>query len=100
MLLRAMIPLWAVRAASVLVSFVWIVVGLLVGGDHALSEYAPSPAAATLAVIYVPFAGGTLLVGAALRHRADRVIATRRAVAGAILCLLLWAVSLVVVLLS
>jgi hypothetical protein len=80
----------------------WIFAGWFIGLDYALrGDVGPSsPAVPTLIVIYVPIAGSALLIGGTFRHRPDRVFATRRTIAGAVACLLIWAVSLVIVVLS
>jgi Na+-driven multidrug efflux pump len=91
---------WLLLPAVVLGSLAWFLVGLKVGLDHSLSDYATSPEVPTLGVIYLPIAGASLAIGGAIRHLQNRMIAARRAMAATILCVVAWVVCLLVVLVA
>ncbi len=77
---------------SLVAALAWLGLGWIVGLDHALSDYNPSPTFPTLVVIYLPLAGGSLLVTSARAHARSRVITERRSLLGVAVCVVTWTI--------
>jgi hypothetical protein len=94
------VVLMLVRLAAVLVTLVWILVGIKIGLDYGLADTstarAGAPSTAIFASYLLPLAGGALFCRAALLAGGKDRIPVRRGVAGGVVCLLAWLVALLV----
>lgn len=86
--------------AALVITLVWIVVGIKVTVDYGLADTgtarANAPSPAVFASFLLPLAGGALFCRAALLAGQEDRIPVRRGVAGGVVCLLAWLVALLV----